>query len=182
MACRLICSTRATAPTAKPRATNSDEAARVTPYAAGWRGLAEAEYERARGEARPDAWSRAAAAWDQLDRPSLAAYCRWRHAEALVSAGASRTDASDTLRAAYSVATRLGARPCCGSSNCLRNARGSTWSPRTRSRAERNRAWRSCSDDAARGAGPSRLHQPRGARRTRGQRPERRRARLAHPP
>jgi DNA-binding CsgD family transcriptional regulator len=87
------------------------DAARVTSYAACWRRVAEAEYGRARGEARPDAWSEAAAAWDQLDRPPLAAYCRWRQAEALVSAGASRPVASLPLRAAYDVATRLGAKP-----------------------------------------------------------------------
>jgi tetratricopeptide (TPR) repeat protein len=86
-------------------------AAPVTPNAAGWRALAEAEYERAHGEARPDAWSDAAAAWDQLDRPPLAAYCRWRQAEALVSAGASRREAGVPLRVAHDVATRLGARP-----------------------------------------------------------------------
>jgi DNA-binding SARP family transcriptional activator/pimeloyl-ACP methyl ester carboxylesterase/tetratricopeptide (TPR) repeat protein len=87
------------------------EAAPVTPNAAGWRALAEAEYERARGEARPEAWSKAAAAWDRLDRPPLVAYCRWRQAEALVAAGAPRIDASVPLREAYDVATRLGAKP-----------------------------------------------------------------------
>jgi hypothetical protein len=89
----------------------ADEAARVTPYAGGWRVLAEAEHERARGKARPDAWSEAAAAWDLLDRPPLAAYCRRRQAEALVWAGASRAAASVPLRTAHDVATRLGARP-----------------------------------------------------------------------
>jgi hypothetical protein len=39
------------------------EAAAVTPNAAGWLALAEAEYERARGVARPERWSDAAAAW-----------------------------------------------------------------------------------------------------------------------
>jgi len=87
------------------------EAAPVTPNAAGWLALAEAEYERAHGEARPQVWLQAAAAWDQLDRPPLAAYCRWRQAEALVSPGASSGDAGVPLRDAYDVATRLGARP-----------------------------------------------------------------------
>ena len=63
------------------------EASAVTPNAAGWLALAEAEYERARGVARPESWSEAAAAWDRLERPPLAAYCRWREAEALVAAG-----------------------------------------------------------------------------------------------
>ena len=51
--------------------------------------MAEAEYERARGAARPELWSDAAATWERLERPPLAAYCRWRQAEALVAAGAS---------------------------------------------------------------------------------------------
>jgi len=87
------------------------EAATVTPNAAGWLALAEAEAERARGESRPAAWSEAAATWDRLERPPLAAYCRWRHAEALVATGASRTEASGPLRQAHAVAARIGARP-----------------------------------------------------------------------
>ena len=39
------------------------------------------------------------------------AYCRWREAEALVAAGASRAAAGEPLRAAHAVATRLGAAP-----------------------------------------------------------------------
>ena len=87
------------------------EAADVTPNAGAWLAVAEAEHERAHGKARPDAWSRAAATWDGLERPPLAAYCRWRQAEALVAAGAPRSDASIPLQAAYGVATRLRARP-----------------------------------------------------------------------
>jgi len=87
------------------------EASPVTPNAGGWRALAEGEYERARGVARPELWSEAAEAWERLERPPLAAYCRWRQAEALVAAGAPRADATAPLRAAYGVATRLGARP-----------------------------------------------------------------------
>jgi DNA-binding CsgD family transcriptional regulator/tetratricopeptide (TPR) repeat protein len=87
------------------------EAGAVTPNAAGWRALAEAEHERARRVARPDLWSGAAERWDQLERPPLAAYCRWRQAEALVSAGASRTEASAPLSEAHAVASRLGAKP-----------------------------------------------------------------------
>ena len=43
--------------------------------------------------------------------PPLAAYCRWRQAEALVAAGAPRADATKPLRTAHAVAARLGARP-----------------------------------------------------------------------
>ena len=77
----------------------------------GWLALAEAEYARAGGAARPEAWSEAATAWDRLERPPLAAYCRWRQAETLVAAGASRTEASAPLRQAYTVAARIGAKP-----------------------------------------------------------------------
>jgi DNA-binding CsgD family transcriptional regulator len=87
------------------------EAAAVTPNAAGWLALAEAEHERAQGVARPESWSEAAAAWDRLERPPLAAYCRWRQAEALVAAGASRREASVPLRDAHTVAARIGAAP-----------------------------------------------------------------------
>ena len=87
------------------------EASAVTPNTAGWRALAEAEYERARGVARPELWSDAADTWEQLERPPLAAYCRWRQAEALVSAGAPRAEASVPLRDAYAVAARIGAQP-----------------------------------------------------------------------
>ena len=74
------------------------EASAITPNAAGWLAVAEAEHERARGDARPEAWSDAAATWERLERPPLAAYCRWREAEALVAVGASRTEASVPLR------------------------------------------------------------------------------------
>ena len=46
---------------------------------------------------RPQAWAEAAAAWERLERPPLAAYCCWREAEAL-AAGASRVEASVPLR------------------------------------------------------------------------------------
>jgi DNA-binding CsgD family transcriptional regulator len=90
------------------------EASAVTPNADGWLALAEAEYERARDEARPEAWSDAAATWERLERPPHAAYCRWREAEALVTAGAARPEASAPLRAAHDVADRIGAKPLVG--------------------------------------------------------------------
>ena len=89
----------------------AEEAAAVTPNAAGWLALAEAEYQRARGVARPELWSDAAATWERLQRPPLVAYCRWRQAEALVAAGASRAQASGPLRQAHAVAARIGAKP-----------------------------------------------------------------------
>jgi DNA-binding CsgD family transcriptional regulator len=87
------------------------EASAVTPNAHGWLALAEAEYQRARGVARPESWSEAADTWERLERPPLVAYCRWRQAEALVTVGASRTEASVPLREAHAVATRIGGKP-----------------------------------------------------------------------
>jgi DNA-binding CsgD family transcriptional regulator len=87
------------------------EAAAVTPNAAGWLALAEAEHQRVRGAARPELWADAADTWERLERPPLAAYCRWRQAEALVAAGASRHEASAPIRAAHAVAARIGAAP-----------------------------------------------------------------------
>jgi DNA-binding CsgD family transcriptional regulator/tetratricopeptide (TPR) repeat protein len=87
------------------------QAAAVTPNAAGWLALAEAEHGRARGAAQPDRWSDAADAWERLERRPLAAYCRWRQAEALVAAGASRAAASRPLQQAHAVAARIGAKP-----------------------------------------------------------------------
>ncbi len=93
---------------------SSAEASLVTPNARGWGALAEAEYARTRGEADAAAWVEAVETWDELERPPLAAYCRWRLAEALVSAGAPRTEASVPLQEAYAVATRIGAKPLAG--------------------------------------------------------------------
>jgi DNA-binding CsgD family transcriptional regulator len=87
------------------------KASPITPNADGWVALAEAEHARTRREARPEAWADAAAIWEQLERAPLAAYCRWREAEGLVSAGASRVEASVPLREAHAVAARIGARP-----------------------------------------------------------------------
>ena len=86
-------------------------AARITPNAGGWLALAEAEYSRARGGSDPHLWNIAAVAWERLERPPLAAYCRWREGEALLEAGAARSEAAVPLRSAYAVATRMSAAP-----------------------------------------------------------------------
>jgi DNA-binding NarL/FixJ family response regulator len=83
----------------------------VTPAAAAWRAVAEAEHGRARARPDPRAWEEAAVAWEALQRPPMVAYCRWRQAEALVAAGAPAADAAVAARAAHLVARRLGARP-----------------------------------------------------------------------
>jgi DNA-binding CsgD family transcriptional regulator len=87
------------------------KASTITPNATGWLAVAEAEHDRVLAAAHQGPWSEAAAAWDELERPPVAAYCRWREAEALVAAGASRTEASAPLRQAHMVAARIGAKP-----------------------------------------------------------------------
>jgi hypothetical protein len=47
----------------------------------------DAELGRLTGRSDPAAWTRAAAAWDALDRPHDAAYCRWRGAQAAIATG-----------------------------------------------------------------------------------------------
>jgi DNA-binding NarL/FixJ family response regulator len=83
----------------------------ITPRATACRLQAEAEHARAAGEARPEAWADAADAWERVGYAPVAAYCRWREAEALVAAGASRAAAAVPLRAAHAVAARIGAAP-----------------------------------------------------------------------
>jgi DNA-binding CsgD family transcriptional regulator len=56
-------------------------------------------------------WAQAADGWQRLERAPLAAYCRWRQAEALVAVGASRTEAAVPLREAHAIAAGIGARP-----------------------------------------------------------------------
>ncbi len=87
------------------------EVAPVTPTAAAWQAVAEAEHDRARAHPNPRSWEEAAAAWEALQRPPIVAYCRWRQAEALVAAGAPTADAALPARAAHAIAQRLGARP-----------------------------------------------------------------------
>ena len=113
------------------------EASAITPNADGWLALAEAEYERARGDARPGAWADAAATWERLERPPLAAYCRWREAEALVAAGAL---AHRGERAAQGGARRRGSdrskAAASASSSCSPSARGSISRRRTPGHAD----------------------------------------------
>ncbi len=79
------------------------------PVERAWRevGLAEAARARGRGDAR--LWSRAAVAWEALERPYLATGARLRQAEAEVESGA-RADAAGTAGTALEQARALGAR------------------------------------------------------------------------
>ena len=86
----------------------------MTPDAAGWLAIAEAEHSRVEGRSSPERWQSAIAVWDELERPYPAAYCRWRYAEALLSAGSSRMEAAIPAREAHGIASDLGARPLQG--------------------------------------------------------------------
>ena len=89
--------TRADALLADARRIGS-EASAITPDGRGWLVLAEAEYERVLGGGPTELWTEAAETWQRLERPPLAAYCRWRLAEALVRDRASRAEASAPLQ------------------------------------------------------------------------------------
>ena len=163
------------------------EAAAVTPNAAGWRALAEAEYERARGVARPELWSERRDSWERLERPPLAAYCRWRQAEALVAAGAAARR-RERRRSGTRTRSQLGSErsPCCASSSCspqrarLDLAPPDARPPDARQGLEELLGLTPREAEVltlvARG-----LHQPRDRRRARDQRQDRQRPRLAHP-
>ena len=159
---------------------------RSRPNAGGWLALAEAEYERARGARAARRVVAAAATWDRLERPPLAAYCRWREAEALVAAGASRTEASVPLRDAHAVATRIGAQAAAARARAARPTRAArSRRPDATSRRRGARASRALGltprEAEVLDARRPRLHQPRDRRRARHQRQDRKRPRLAHP-
>jgi DNA-binding CsgD family transcriptional regulator/tetratricopeptide (TPR) repeat protein len=71
---------------------------------------AEAEWFRVTGGSDPDRWERSAKAWAAIGYPWLAAYARWRQAEALLTGGAPRSAAGEVLADAWSTASGLGAR------------------------------------------------------------------------
>jgi DNA-binding CsgD family transcriptional regulator/tetratricopeptide (TPR) repeat protein len=106
----VVADTRRSAGVLLERARSSvARAAAVSPEASGWTAVAESEHTRVAGLPNPDRWQDAAAIWEQLHRPYPAAYCRWRLAEALLAAGAPRTDAVLPAREAHRTARRLGA-------------------------------------------------------------------------
>ena len=72
-----------------------------------------AERSRIDGPAadRPAAWERAAAAWEAIDRPYVAAYARYRLAEAVLAAGGDRAAIASPLRQAGDALRALDARP-----------------------------------------------------------------------
>ncbi|MEA2324376.1 MAG: hypothetical protein QOD81_4226 [Solirubrobacteraceae bacterium] len=78
------------------------------PLEVAWLLVAQAELERARGEADPGAFAVAADAWAALERPYVAGVMRYRAAEAHVHGG-DRDAAAAAARAARETAARLGA-------------------------------------------------------------------------
>jgi ATP/maltotriose-dependent transcriptional regulator MalT len=72
---------------------------------------AEAEHARTMGRSDPEAWRRAAAAWEAIPMPYPAARARFRAAEALLLSRGSRDEATALLREAAETAVALGAVP-----------------------------------------------------------------------
>jgi tetratricopeptide (TPR) repeat protein len=74
----------------------------------------EAEKARVDGEAGPERWLAAVAAWEQSSHPYPLAAARWRAAEALLARRGDRRDrdlAAALLRQGHATAVELGARP-----------------------------------------------------------------------
>jgi DNA-binding CsgD family transcriptional regulator len=81
------------------------------PVSDAWVRLCEAEAARLHRDPDPAAWVASVRAWDAIRRPYLAAYSRWREAEARLAARGGRDEATAALRGALDVANRLGAEP-----------------------------------------------------------------------
>ncbi|MCA1220099.1 helix-turn-helix transcriptional regulator, partial [Streptomyces sp. 8L] len=73
--------------------------------------MLDAERARAAGDAAPELWARASAAFEALDRPYELARARLRHAGALLETHADRGDVAALLAGAHAAARSLGARP-----------------------------------------------------------------------
>jgi DNA-binding CsgD family transcriptional regulator/tetratricopeptide (TPR) repeat protein len=73
--------------------------------------LAEAEWSRLEGRPDPQLWQQAVGCWERLELPYLAAYARFRQAEALLAAKAARARTEPVLRAAHRTAVALAAGP-----------------------------------------------------------------------
>ncbi len=76
-----------------------------------WLRLCEAEAARLHRDADTEAWAAAVGAWEQLERPYVVAYARWREAEAHLAGRGSRDHAAAALRSSLETAERLGAAP-----------------------------------------------------------------------
>ncbi len=85
--------------------------AAMTPLAAAFLTMAEAELARISGDGCAEAWALAAKHWAELSCPFLLAYTRWRQAEALLASRGRRRAAAAVLAEAHRTADRLGAIP-----------------------------------------------------------------------
>ena len=70
----------------------------------------EAEWSRVSGHSDPERWGKSAQAWEALRHPWPAAYARWRQAEALLAARASRDAGRAALAKAWKLASEFDAR------------------------------------------------------------------------
>lgn len=93
------------------QAVSARHAGGLAPEPAAWLRQCRAEHTRLHGHPDPAAWADVATGWDLLAEPYPAAYARLRHAEALLSTRATKTQAAVPLNAAAQVAQDLGARP-----------------------------------------------------------------------
>jgi DNA-binding CsgD family transcriptional regulator len=73
--------------------------------------LCHAEHSRVWGDPSPDLWEAAVAGWESVGNRYLAAYARWRLAEAVLTAGGDRSQATTALRDAHVIAHELRASP-----------------------------------------------------------------------
>jgi DNA-binding SARP family transcriptional activator len=69
-----------------------------------------AELGQASARASADAWAAAATRWLELDQTADFAYARLMEAQARLSVGGARAEATDAIRTAHSAARVLGAR------------------------------------------------------------------------
>jgi DNA-binding CsgD family transcriptional regulator len=74
-------------------------------------GIGPRSIARVRGGGEGDAWDATADAWDRIGRPTLAAYARFRAAEAILAKRGDRQRAALVLRSAHAAAAELGAAP-----------------------------------------------------------------------
>ena len=169
-------------PVARPR---KPQRSRRTPRAGC--ALAEAEYARARGAARPElvvgGGRRPGSGSNARRSRRTAAGVRPRRSSRPAPPAPRRP-----CRSGRRTPSRPGSEPsrCCASSNCSPSARGSTSRPRTAAlTGQKHEPRGDPRPDPTRGRGPDprrpRLHQPRDRRDARDQHQDRQRPRLAHP-
>ena len=84
------------------------------PQAEAWLATCEAEHSRLRGASDPDLWAAAAVGWFAIGMPYPGAFALMREAQAALMGPQDRTRAIEPLRASFSIADQLGARPLAG--------------------------------------------------------------------